>query len=56
MKHDLIMEEYPYFSTPMVYVAICSCGRYESGNRTSRIDAEKSWLEHKRAKESPHDS
>ena len=48
--HKLITAEFPYFSAPVIYLASCSCGKYTSGKRVTKLDAEKSWLQHMIAK------
>lgn len=49
-KHELILESHPYFDTPIIYIAKCSCGEYNSGKTSSKLDAEKRWLQHMVAK------
>jgi hypothetical protein len=51
VRHDIKVEERPAFSAPVVYIAYCSCGKYQSGKHMYRGYAEQAGLDHKKAKE-----
>lgn len=44
--HTITIEHFPYFSSGVVYRAVCSCGRYRSGKQGSRRYAEKCGQDH----------
>jgi hypothetical protein len=47
--HSISLEEYPYFSSEYVYVAVCSCG-YQSGKNVRPQDALRAGQDHVQAK------
>lgn len=49
--HTLTLRKIPYFSAPIIYIASCSCGAWESGKSTVPGPVEQSWRQHKAAKE-----
>ena len=50
-EHTITIESFPYFSSGVVYRAVCSCGSYRSGKQGSRRYAEKCGNDHVKAKE-----
>lgn len=48
--HQIKITEKPYFSAPLIYLATCSCGRYQSGKHVRQVDAEKAASDHVKAK------